>query len=249
MNGRMVLKVVRTDARTWADAHLKELFGEKFPKFIRADRLMQQYMGRVLEYFPDLSLTLVDEHDVPVASGSGVPIYWDGQTSTLPSGYTQAHIRAVEGREGGTEPNTLVIAGAVVTPSQKGRGLAGAMLMALRRTAQGAGLSRVIVPVRPTTKAQYPLTPIERYMMWRRDDGTAFDPWVRTHERLGAKILSAAPESQIMTGTVDEWECWTGLPFPESGDYVIPGGLSVLRIDRFADEGVYQEPNIWMQHI
>lgn len=246
---RPTLKIERTDARKWADEHLKALFARKFPSYIRADRQVGQYMGRVLDLFPDLSLMLVDEQDVPIASGCGVPVYWDGQTSTLPSGYTQALIRAVEGRERGVEPNTLVICGAVVTPSLRGRGLAGETLIALRRTAQAAGLARVIVPVRPTRKALYPLTPIESFMTWRRDDGTAFDPWVRTHERVGAKILSAAPESQTMTGTVTEWERWTGLNFPDSGDYVIPGGLSVLRIDRSADEGVYQEPNIWMQHV
>jgi len=37
-----------------------------------------------------------------------------------------------------------------------------------------------------------------------------------------------------------------GLTFPESSDYVIPGGLNVLRIGRCADEGVYHEPNVWM---
>jgi hypothetical protein len=245
----MTLKIERTGARKWADEHLEELFGGKFPWYIRADRLVAQYMDRVLDWFSDLSLMMVDEQDVPVASGCGVPVYWDGQTSTLPSGYTQAVIRAVEGRERGVEPNTLVICGAVVTPSLKGRGLAGETLMALRRAAHAAALTRVIVPVRPTSKAQYPLTSIESFMTWRSDDGTSFDPWIRTHERLGAKILSAAPESQTMTGTVTEWERWTGLTFPESGDYVIPGGLSVLRIDRSADEGVYHEPNVWMRHV
>ncbi|CAL9353545.1 hypothetical protein SUDANB176_00525 [Streptomyces sp. enrichment culture] len=85
-------------------------------------------------------------------------------------------------------------------------------------------------------------------MRWSREDGTALDPWIRTHQRLGAEILSAAPASQTMTGTVAEWERWTGMAFPESGDYVIPGGLGLLRISRSADQGVYREPNVWMRH-
>lgn len=181
-----MLKVERTDARTWSEAHLKELFDAKFPAFIRADRLADRYMSRVLEWFADLSLIVLAD-DVPVASGCGVPIHWNGQPATLPSGYTQALVRAVEGREQGVVPDTLVICGAVVASSAQGRGIAGDTLMALRRTAvDTAGLRRVIVPVRPTAKAMYPLVPIERYMTWRRDDGTAFDPWVRTHERVGA---------------------------------------------------------------
>jgi hypothetical protein len=52
-----------------------------------------------------------------------------------------------------------------------------------------------------------------------------------------------------MTGTVRDWETWTGLVFPNSGQYTIPNGLDILSIDRERDQGVYYEPNIWMQHI
>lgn len=136
---------------------------------------------------------------------------------TYAAGYTHALIQAVEEREQGVVPDTSVICGAVVATSAQGRGIAGDTLMALRRAARDtAGLNRVIVPVRPTAKTVYPLVPIESYLTWRRDDGEAFDPWVRTHERVGARIR---------------------------------GGLSVLRIDRSTDEGVYREPNIWMQHV
>jgi hypothetical protein len=51
-----------------------------------------------------------------------------------------------------------------------------------------------------------------------------------------------------MTGTVEQWEMWTGLNLPSTGHYVIPDGLSPLYIDREADVGTYTEPNIWVQH-
>lgn len=244
----MALTIERSDARTWPEEQMEELFSEGFPDFIVADRLVKEYIGRVREWFTALDLTLVDEDQVPVAAGWGVPIQWDGVTETLPTGYTDALVRAVEDREKGLEADTLVICGAVVTPSLKGRGLAGETLRALRRRGEEAGLSKVVAPVRPTTKAMYPLTPVETFMRWTREDGMALDPWIRTHQRLGAAILSAAPASQTMTGTVAEWERWTRMAFPESGDYVIPGGLSLLRVDRTADHGVYREPNVWMRH-
>ena len=157
-------------------------------------------------------------------------------------------MRAVEGREQGVEADTLVVCAAIVTPSLKGRGLAGEVITALRRAAGEAGLARVVAPVRPTTKARYPLTPIEAFMAWKREDGMSLDPWIRTHQRLGAEIVAAAPVSQTMTGTVAEWERWSGMAFPESGDYVIPDGLSLLTVDRSADQGVYREHNVWMRH-
>ncbi|MFB6638902.1 hypothetical protein ACFCYF_16785 [Streptomyces chartreusis] len=245
----MTLTVERTDARTWPDEQMQELFSEGFPEFITADRLAKQYIGRIREWFADLNLTLIDDHGMPVATGWGIPIRWDGRTEALPTGYTQATIRVVEGREHGVEPDTLVICGAIVTPSLKGRGLAGETLKALRQLAEDAGWPRVIAPVRPTLKARYPLTSIEAFMRWTREDGMALDPWIRTHQRLGARILAAAPESQTMTGTIAEWERWTGMVFPETGDYVIPEGLSLLQLDHSADQGTYVEPNIWMQHI
>jgi hypothetical protein len=51
-----------------------------------------------------------------------------------------------------------------------------------------------------------------------------------------------------MTGTVSDWEKWTSMPFPSSGTYVIPDGLTTLTIDRSADTGTYTEPNIWVRH-
>ena len=34
-----------------------------------------------------------------------------------------------------------------------------------------------------------------------------------------------------MTGRVAEWESWVDLRLPSSGDYVIPEGLALLRVD------------------
>lgn len=51
-----------------------------------------------------------------------------------------------------------------------------------------------------------------------------------------------------MTGTVAEWQEWTGMVFPDSGDYVIPDGLTPLRVDRDLDQGIYTEPNLWLRH-
>jgi len=36
----------------------------------------------------------------------------------------------------------------------------------------------------------------------------------------------------IITGAVAEWEQWTGMALPESGQYVVPDGLDLVDIDR-----------------
>jgi hypothetical protein len=114
--------------------------------------------------------------------------------------------------------------------------------------ARAHGLGDLIAPVRPSWKERYPLTPIERYAYWTRDDGLPFDPWMRVHVRLGGEILRPEPRSLAITGTVAEWESWLDQALPESGEYVFPRGLATLAVDREADRGEYWEPNVWMRH-
>ena len=77
-------------------------------------------------------------------------------------------------------------------------------------------------------------------------DGLPFDPWLRVHARLGAAPLGTCPASMRIEGSREEWETWTGMTFPQDGDYVVPGGLVPVE---FRDgRGVYVEPNFWMRH-
>ncbi|MEU5499263.1 hypothetical protein [Streptomyces griseofuscus] len=55
--------------------------------------------------------------------------------------------------------------------------------------------------------------------------------------------------SQTRTGTVCEWERWTGLVFPASGEYVVPRGLGLRRVDKDSGQGAYVEPGVWMRHM
>lgn len=244
----MHLTVERFDARTWPDDVLEELFAGAFPAFITADLEAKRYIGRVREWFADLNIILIDEDAMPVATGWGVPIRWNGELADLPAGYTDTTRRAIESRERGEAPDTFVICGGIVSRTRARQGLAGELITALRGLASPAGCTRVITPVRPTLKPSYPLTPIDVFAGWTRKDGAPLDPWLRTHWRLGGRIIATAPASQTMTGNVREWEGWTGMVFPSTGEYVIPGGLSTLHIDRHNDFGRYVEPNVWVRH-
>ncbi|MFI7061910.1 hypothetical protein ACIBL3_13070 [Kribbella sp. NPDC050124] len=229
------------------DAEAGERFAEDWPEFIFHDLEVRKYADRRQEYFRDWEFYLVTSGRL-IAGCWGVPIAWDGTVDDLPGGFTDAMVRAVTSYEEGVVPDTFVLMAAAVRSDEQGRGHASRVISAVRERAAAGGLPKVIAPVRPTLKSSYPLTPIETFMTWTRADGLPLDPWVRTHVRLGATILAAAPYSQNMTGTVADWEKWTGLALPASGSYVIPDGLTLLEIDRAADTGVYREPNIWMRH-
>jgi GNAT superfamily N-acetyltransferase len=173
-----------------------------------------------------------------------VPVRWDGTVADLPAGIDGAIARGFD------EPgaNTLCALLIAVRASHQGRGLSRIALEAMAALGRRHGLDTLIAPVRPSWKERYPTVPIGRYGAWRRGDGFLFDPWLRVHERLGAEVLRPEPRSLGITGAVAEWEAWTGLAFPESGEYVFPGGLALLAIDRESDRGAYWEPNVWMRH-
>ncbi|WP_238164262.1 hypothetical protein [Kribbella pittospori] len=157
-------------------------------------------------------------------------------------------MRSVLGYEEGVVPNTFVLMAAAVRSDEQGRGHAGRVITSVRDRAVAGGLAQVIAPVRPALKSSYPLTPIETFMTWTREDGLPLDPWLRTHVRLGAQLLAPATASQTMTGTVADWEKWTKMPFPSSGTYTIPAGLTTLDINHTTDQGLYTEPNVWLRH-
>jgi len=144
--------------------------------------------------------------------------------------------------------DTLCALAAEKPPANRGRGLAAEILRAMRVIGACEGLQRLIAPVRPSLKDRYLLAAIERYLTWRRGDGTHLDLWLRVHEQLGARIGPSLPNSMRISGAVAEWEDWTGLLLPESGEYVFPQGLGPLHVDRARDVATYWEPNIWMIH-
>lgn len=174
---------------------------------------------------------------------------WHGTVEDLPDGYDGALVRAIEGHEAGLATDTLCLMAIVVAAEAQRRGLAGAVISALRQRGDEQRLTKVVAPVRPTLKSRYPLTAMDRFASWRRDDGQHVDPWIRTHLRMGATILGTARRSQTVTGSCAEWEEWTDMKFPDSGPYVVPGALDLLHVDRDADRGVYEEDNLWLQHL
>jgi len=145
-------------------------------------------------------------------------------------------------------PSVICALAVTVAPEYRGTGLAGKLLATMCHRAKLAGFKAMLVPLRPTMRSRYPLQSVERYCRWQRSDGLPFDPWLRTHVRMGAEIIKVASRSTDVVGSVAEWESWTKMKFPESGDYWIPEGLAPLTISIEKDFGQYIEPNLWVMH-
>jgi RimJ/RimL family protein N-acetyltransferase len=202
----------------------------------------------LFDEFAELQVLFCEPADTVVAVGHTIPFVWDGTPDDLPTKMAGLMDRGVGAHRNRETPNTLSALAALVRSSHRGRGLSAEILRSMRSLAKERGLRSFVAPVRPTLKSSYPLTPFERYVGWRRDDGAPFDPWLRVHHRLGAEFVRIMPRSLVVTGTVSEWEEWTGMVFPESGPYVVPGALQPMLVDLERDEGRYEEPNVWMRH-
>jgi GNAT superfamily N-acetyltransferase len=244
----VTLETVTSSERHDLDGQAREAFRQNWPEFIFHDRVAAEFIGRVERYFPYYDVMLLDDGRV-VAGCWGVPLAWDGTVAGLPDGgYDGALGTAVADYENDVRADTLCIMAASVRGDRQGGGLAGRALTALRERAAERGLERVIAPVRPSLKPRYPLTPMAEFAGWARADGLHLDPWIRTHQRLGAAVLGPAPRSVVIAGTVAEWEEWAAMAFPSSGSYVVPGALDLVEIDREQDQGTYAETNLWMRH-
>ena len=215
---------------------------DTFAEFLGHGEVALRHWGKLRHEHPDLQLVLYDEErdavvgharTLPTRGADGLPDGVDGVLETW-----------FEGER--PEPDVLSALVAVVDRGRQREGLSRLLIAAMTDLARGHGFPALVAPVRPTWKERYPLIPIERYATWRRDDGLLFDPWLRVHERLGAELLGICPGSMRIEGDVAAWEEWTGLVFPDDGDYLVPGGLVPVRFT--GGRGTYVEPNVWMRH-
>ncbi|MFH1568481.1 MAG: NUDIX hydrolase [Gemmatimonadota bacterium] len=231
-------------------ASAEALIKASFPAFLLQDKIGCAEWPGMCETFPECQLALVEAHTGAVAAaGFCLPLAWQGPAGALPDeGWDWALGRGLEDARQGRPPQVLCAVAIGVAPAHRGGRLSARLLEAMRDIGRQRGLEDLIAPVRPTLKQAYPLVTMAAYVQWRTAEGLPFDPWMRVHARLGATIEKVCARSMAVSGTVAQWEAWTGMRFPGTGPHVVPGALAPVSIDRQADRGVYVEENVWMRH-
>ena len=245
----MAPRVVRYSERPELWERIEDLSSAVWPEYNLHGEELNRYWARLYEDFPDWQFVLYEpDEDAVLAEGHTIPVGWDGTYAGLGPGIDATIAAGFRLRSAGGQPTAASALAAEIPPQHRSRGLARVLLAAMAALARDAGLTHLIAPVRPSQKERYPTIPIDRYVRWTRADGLPFDPWIRVHTQLGARLGPAIPRSLHIAGTVADWESWTGMPFPETGDYVFPAGLATVRIDRERNRGDYWEPNVWIVH-
>ncbi len=226
-----------------------ERIGREWPEFMLHDPVAD-YLTNCYDDLPAYQFVLMEAGgQVPVAIANSIPLAWDGKPEDLPDdGWDWALTQGIDDLRRYRKPQILCALQVVVFSEYRARGISSEVVRAMTEIGRSSGLAGMIAPVRPSLKCAYPLTPVEQYITWVDEHDRPFDPWLRVHHNLGARIVKPCLSAMRITGSVTDWEDWTKMRFPESGQYVVPGALVPVQIDRERDRGIYIEPNVWMHH-
>ncbi|MEQ4676524.1 GNAT family N-acetyltransferase [Providencia vermicola] len=223
-----------------------------WPQFMSESAVSDEYWER-LDEAPNSKfqfIATVNENAVERVVGiiRSVPFLWPyGDFSQLAEmGWDAIFNFAMENQQGG-EPYISALS-VTVDPQYRGHQIPALLINALKHAAKECGAKAIIVPVRPTLKHLYPLQGFDEYCGWKNTQGEPFDPWIRTHWRLGATVLQPVHRSMVITGSIMDWQSWTGMHFPQSGKYIVPNALVPVTVDVQRQQVEYIEPNLWMLH-
>lgn len=221
-----------------------------WPEFMMHDPIADEHWHELFDRFEEYQFALWDEEsDRMAAMGNSLPFHWEQSLEELPEqGWDWVFLKAIEDHKKNVTPNIQSAIQIAIHPEYQNQGLSSQLVKAMGDIGRSYGFKQLVAPVRPNQKSKYPLISIDDYIGWKTDEGLPFDAWLRVHVRVGGQIIKPCHEAMTIRGTLPEWEKWTGMKFPQSGEYIIPGALNPVKISLEANEGVYVEPNVWMVH-
>ena len=166
----------------------------------------------------------------------------------------------------GKQPNAICALAVTIDPAHRRRGIADALLQNYKNLTHTSGFEALVVPVRPTRKTEFLDVKMEDYVSWVKWAGAGldepFDPWVRTHVRLGGQVIKVCHKSMNIEADADAWERWTGVRFTSEGalchkdengrtycEISATGALTYVRYFPDLNRGFYTEPNVWVRHV
>ncbi|MEU3689611.1 N-acetyltransferase [Streptomyces narbonensis] len=222
-----------------------------WPEFMMYDPVGWANIGRIVRELPEYVLVATDAEGKVVARGFSVPFRMDvdGRRELPPRGWDEVLLWAFSDLRAGREPDTVSAIEITVDTSALGNGVSHRMLAAMRDNVKRLGFSELVAPVRPNGKHLEAESSIHEYAFRTREsDGLPVDPWLRVHVRAGGVVEAVAPASMTVSGSVEQWRKWTGLPFDTDGPVEVEKALVPVHCEVSRGYAVYVEPNVWVRH-
>lgn len=250
MSSVRILSVAQCDEALMDSA--EALVAEQWPLFMLFSPVTERHRNALYNEknlpFQQVAVATIAGKPQVVGLLSAIAFYFpeNAPLTDLPDGGWDAVL--TQGATEICEPTFVCAQAATVDPDFRGRGIPAQLINALKTAVIDAGLKGLVVPVRPTLKAQYPLQDFTQYCQWQTPRGEPFDPWIRTHVRLGGQIIKPTLCSMAIAASAETWSEWTGMTFAHAGQYIVPGAL--MPVDAYPETGkvIYREPNLWIYH-
>lgn len=243
--GDEVYRLLTLDQQPAMKKEFDYLHSLTWPEYFEGSAVIRDQWNDIYEKFPHLQYALCNSKNEVILLGNGVPIVWDNTVEGLPQGWDGTIQSAFASTE---KPNTLSILAGVIHPDYQSKRLSKHIVDCFHQLKTEFGFEHLIVPIRPIGKVYFQDMPLETYVQRRDKDNVSEDLWLRTHEKVGGKILKAEPYSQKVTGTVSQWEKWTNQSFESTGEYLVKDALVEMEMDIEKGIGVYYDPCVWLDH-
>ena len=162
-----------------------------------------------------------------VATCNSIPVIWDlNPDHLLDAGWDWALESGFHNQQLGYEPTTLAALSITVAKEYLGQGVSAQAVRAMTAIAAEHELQRADRAGAPLAQAPLPADPDGELHSLDAARRTALRSVAADARAARRALVKVAPHSMVIPGTVAQWEEWTGLKFPESGDYIIPGALN-----------------------
>ncbi|AJA70755.1 hypothetical protein HX057_13690 [Myroides odoratimimus] len=224
---------------------IKEL--SNLPQYLQADSGKVKYWNSIFKVFSSQQFIVLENNNL-VATIHCVPLHLTKTEFAKLSdgGWRWALEKSFADHERILKPNTLCCLSIFTNKSYSENEVHQYVINNLKLYATQEEYQNIICPIRPKMKQHYPLQDIMNYSQWINNSGLPYDIEIRKHVINGAIIQGVCTTSFYVEGTILQWEKWTGYTFQSSGEYILPMGLTTLRVNVELNKGYYTEPNIWM---
>ena len=215
------------------------------------DLVGNAHYGRISAELPEHVLFAEDERGEVVAHAHSVPfaLHAEGRGELPARGWDEVLVWAFDDLRHGVRPDTVSAISVVVAPRAPGPRPVRPDALGDAGQRPRPGLRRGRRPGPPQRQAPGTAHPDRGVRLPGTPRRSAVRPLAaRPRPGRRAVIDAVAPASMTVSGSLEQWRRWTGLPFDTQGDIEVPGALVPVRCEPERGYAVYVEPNVWMRH-